>query len=361
MGCAAPHYLARCAEVEWRAEPEADGSLLAPCRRRNSPPPLAYHHGREWATSCSAVTHAAQESNGVAEPDAVDRLYALPPAEFTAARNELAMQLRKQGDRPGSDAVKALGKPSVTAWALNQVARGQPRLVERLLTAGQELGRAQQALLAGRGQAAFREATRTERDAVAELVRAAAGVLAESGHPAAKAILDRLEATGRAASTDPAAGEQLSAGRLTADLDPAGFGGLSAGAFGLPAAPIPFPAARQAQKPSAREEPPPDNRADQLAEARTEVRRLQQELQSLRKQAAESEAQAARARQAATKADRAWAEARDAAAIAEKAAAQARRAEEDAAEDLSNLRAQLDQAAESLENAEATLRTLRRD
>jgi len=47
----------------------------------------------------------------------LDELYALPLDEFTAARNELAKALRAEGKREEADAVKALAKPSVTAWA----------------------------------------------------------------------------------------------------------------------------------------------------------------------------------------------------------------------------------------------------
>ncbi|MGH9179173.1 MAG: hypothetical protein ACRD0N_11565 [Acidimicrobiales bacterium] len=43
-------------------------------------------------------------------------LYALDPEEFTAARNELAKQLRAEGRRDHATAVGKLRRPSVTAW-----------------------------------------------------------------------------------------------------------------------------------------------------------------------------------------------------------------------------------------------------
>jgi hypothetical protein len=52
-----------------------------------------------------------------------DDLYALPPGEFTRARDERAKGLRKEGRRDEADEVKALRKPTVAAWALNQLAR----------------------------------------------------------------------------------------------------------------------------------------------------------------------------------------------------------------------------------------------
>ena len=307
--------------------------------------------------------------------DAAEQLYGLPPEDFTTARNELATRLRKEGDRAGSDAVKRLAKPSVTAWALNQVARREAPLVASLLAAGDNLRQAQHALLAGGPQADFREASQAERERIAELVRAAAAVLAGAGHPASKATLDRLEATARAASTDPVAGQLLSAGHLTADLDPAGFGGFDASPFGPPTTPLRFPTERRrAQTPASQRspdhsvaprgesrvaagrQPAREGQAERLVEARDRLRGLQHDLQGLRKAAAEAETDAARARQAATKADRAWAEARKAAAQAEKAAAQARRVEEDAVEELARLRADIDRAAQALETAQAAVR-----
>lgn len=46
----------------------------------------------------------------MAEPGPADELYGLPLAGFTAARNELAARLRKEGYRAEAEAVKALAK-----------------------------------------------------------------------------------------------------------------------------------------------------------------------------------------------------------------------------------------------------------
>ena len=287
----------------------------------------------------------------MAEPDPAGELYTLPLEDFTAARNELAARLRKGGDRAAAAAVKVLAKPSLSAWALNQVAHRQPKLVAALLAAGHDLAQAQQRLLGGGGQAAFREASRAEKAALAKLVEAAAGVLAEAGHPAAKAMLDRLEATARAAATDDTSGQLLEAGRLTADLDPTGFGDV--GAFSLARAPIPFPHERRPaqQKASAAHSP--------SAEAREEVHRLQREVQALRQQAGQAEGEAARTRQAAARANQAWSEARDSAARAEKLAGEAKRAEDAAAEALAELRRRIDLTADELARAEAELKQRR--
>ena len=45
----------------------------------------------------------------------LDRLYQLPPGEFTAARDELAKRLRDEGEREQSEEVKQLRKPPVAS------------------------------------------------------------------------------------------------------------------------------------------------------------------------------------------------------------------------------------------------------
>ena len=67
---------------------------------------------------------------------AAEELYGLPPGEFTRARDARVKELRTEGDREAADAVKGLRKPTVAAWALNQLARRNRRDVDLLLDAG---------------------------------------------------------------------------------------------------------------------------------------------------------------------------------------------------------------------------------
>ena len=48
---------------------------------------------------------------------AAEELYGLPPGEFTSARDKRAKELRGDGERDAANAVKALRKPTVAAWA----------------------------------------------------------------------------------------------------------------------------------------------------------------------------------------------------------------------------------------------------
>jgi hypothetical protein len=164
--------------------------------------------------------------SGLTEEPDVERLFGLAPAEFVAARDEAARRLKREGDAEAAARVKALRRPSLSAWAVNQLARERRADLARLLEAGERLRAAHEAAVAGAGATELRVATRAERQAVAGLVEAAAEVLTAAGHPATDATRDRIAATLHAAAADPAAAEQVGRGRLTHDLDPSGFGAL---------------------------------------------------------------------------------------------------------------------------------------
>jgi hypothetical protein len=158
-----------------------------------------------------------------------EELYALPPADFTRARDERAKALRKAGDRDEADAVKALRKPTVAAWALNQLARKRPKEVEGLVAAGEDLRAAQDELLAGGDRKAFQSAAATERDQVAKLAREAVKLAAEDGERASPALTEKIAATLHAAALDEETAEELRAGRLVREREAiGGFGAISA-------------------------------------------------------------------------------------------------------------------------------------
>jgi hypothetical protein len=113
--------------------------------------------------------------------DETDRLFGLPLDEFTTARNGLARQLKRDGDAEGAAAVQALPKPTVAAWTVNQLARGDAAAVRTLLDAAEALRAAQNRLLGGEDASdALRQATIRERDGIARIDRARRGGLAGS-------------------------------------------------------------------------------------------------------------------------------------------------------------------------------------
>src|SRR5262249_62251629 len=107
------------------------------------------------------------------------RLYGLPLDEFTAARNELATRLRKAGQGEAAERVRALRKPSVAVWAVNQLARRHPDEIEELVASGKLLRDAQAKALRGTAADAVREATAAERASLRKVRRLAEELLSD--------------------------------------------------------------------------------------------------------------------------------------------------------------------------------------
>ena len=77
------------------------------------------------------TAHATARAPAADLESAIDDLYQLPLEAFVAERNALATAVRKAGDRAAADRVKALAKPSATAWAVNQAWWTRARHVRR--------------------------------------------------------------------------------------------------------------------------------------------------------------------------------------------------------------------------------------
>jgi DNA repair exonuclease SbcCD ATPase subunit len=292
-----------------------------------------------------------------AAPD-LDALYQLPLAEFTAARNALAARMKKAGG--DVDAVKSLPKPSVSAWAVNQLFwRHRPQL-DRLLAAGDRFRDAQAAQLAGKS-ADLREPIEARREALSELTRLAAALLQEGGSAASPDMMRRVTTTlealavyGRHAGAPPA-------GRLHDDVDPPGFEALSAlvprvGTSGKTEGPSrvltfrqepPKPPKKKLDPETAAREQEQERKAAAAA-ARTAVQDAERALRDARRemQTAETALKKVAARTKQAEQDKAEAEARleRAAAAAEEARQEARRVAADA-----------ETAAQSVEDAERAL------
>jgi hypothetical protein len=158
--------------------------------------------------------------------NAIDDLYGKPLDAFTAARDALARELRKDGEKAVANRVKELRKPTISAWAINQLVRRERMQIRSLLVAGEKLRSAHADLLGGGRPADVREAADAERKAISHLVSSAAEILSEAGHSASESALERVATTLRAAAVDEEGRAALERGRLTRDLDPTGFGPL---------------------------------------------------------------------------------------------------------------------------------------
>jgi hypothetical protein len=303
----------------------------------------------------------------------IDRLYQLPPDEFTAARNALAKHA-------GADAaeVRRLARPPIAAWAVNQLFWKQRDVYDALVEASTELRQAHEAVLAGRG-GDLRAAGRIHDEALDTALKAALAILKEAGHPLSDSTRQAIVTTLRALpSNEPA-------GRLTRVLQPGGFemlAGLSIGGTRQPEREKPAPAARAeagrakaaprgtaagkdqpaAPEPTAAEK---RARADAVARARESAGKADRELRAAEHAAQRMEFEAARTAREAEKAVKQVGLARDAlaaaqetleaaeaaAAAAERDRAAAERRSEEAAEGVDAARRRAKAAREALESA----------
>jgi hypothetical protein len=198
-------------------------------------------------------------------PDA-DELYGLPFDEFIPARNALARELRGAGKREEAGEVAALRKPSVAAWAVNQLVRTQRKGVDELFEAGDALRGAHDQVLAGRGDAAsLRGAVTREREAVEALSQVARGLLTSQGHELSPTIIERVSDTLHAAALDDDARASVREGRLERELRHVGLG-MTPGA-------VPTRARARPPKPTAKAEPPAKTEPQRDRAAEREARR----------------------------------------------------------------------------------------
>ena len=251
----------------------------------------------------------------MASDDEVDRLYALPLEEFTAGRNKLAAGLKKEGKAEEADEVKNLRKPSLSAWAVNQLARKERMQVRSLVTSADRLRKAQEGLLRGGAADELRASVERQREVVGALVQRAKEILREAGHPATEATLERIRETLTAVAGNEEGARLVEQGRLETDLDPAGFGPMTAAA-------------------------PEKKKRDDRSDRKANVERAKKELDELRAELREREGSARRAAQEAAKAD-------SAAKAAKSAADKAQAA-------LERLTQRLEEAKEALERARSS-------
>jgi hypothetical protein len=156
----------------------------------------------------------------------VDALFQLPLAEFTGARNALAARLKKNGrENEKADAVKvkALAKPSVSAWAVNQLYWDHREEFDQLIALGERFHKAQKS-----GKVAdMRTALDARREALTELSELATSLLLAAGHNPAPDTIHRITTTLEGISAYASGRDGPRTGRLTHDVDPPGFESLA--------------------------------------------------------------------------------------------------------------------------------------
>ena len=220
----------------------------------------------------------------------IERLYALPLEEFTAERDALAKRLRKDGDRESADAVKALKKPSVAAWAINQVRRDRPDDVRRLLEVTDELHRVYAGIASAGARERLGEAASMQRELIGSLSRCARELLDAAGHGASDATLTKVTDTLRAAALDEDVRAQIADGRVVKERRAAGLGPLGS-------MPAPAPAKRRSKGAPPDPKPKgPDPKEVKKAERAAETARRRLEAAREKAEAAEQDLEAAEQR-----------------------------------------------------------------
>lgn len=252
----------------------------------------------------------------------IERLYQLPIAEFTAARNALA----KEAGGPDAKRIKALAKPSASAWAVNQLFWRDRKSYDALADAAERLRTAHRSVLAGHS-ANLREADEAHRDAQKAALSSALRLLKETGQNISSATQTEIS---RTLESLPVEGPP---GRLVKPLIPEGFAALQ----GLPIQP------RKAAAPKAKSAPP-GREAERRAREKEEERQRKQ---------AERERAAARQRERRERTE--VAKLQKQLTAAERASANAKRAWEHARDEELELRNALRQAEEALERTRRTI------
>jgi hypothetical protein len=158
--------------------------------------------------------------------DAVDALFRLPLADFTGARNTLAASLKKSGHGDEAFLVKALVKPSISAWAVNQLYWNYGDAFDGLVASGERFHKAQASPGAGK-LANLREALDARREVLDHLSDLATSLLQEAGHNPSLETIRRITTTLEAMSVYASRPDAPRPGRLTHDVDPPGFDSLA--------------------------------------------------------------------------------------------------------------------------------------
>jgi hypothetical protein len=256
---------------------------------------------------------------------ALDELYNADPSEFVALRKALAQDLRDAGDRAAAALLRAARRPSTSAWALNQIARRRPELIEQLLERSRVLVDAQTRAIAGERES-MRDATVAHRASLDEATQAALGILGPRAHDSFRS---EIVATLRAASTDESVGRMLQLGRLVRE---ASSSGGFPDAAGLTVTAI--PRSTDGPRRNAKRPPTPAGDSTESEEIRTAEREQERRAEAARaeaqRRAAAAEADAVRAQERVKQLERDLVEARqdlqEARVRSKQAQAEARRA-----------------------------------
>jgi DNA polymerase III delta prime subunit len=210
---------------------------------------------------------------------AVRELYQVPLGEFVAERKRLAKELAK----PEAKTLLARRRPTISAWAVNQLWWHARDAFDRMMETAEKLRK---------GHA---DADKSHREAIAKLRARAATILKDAGHAASEGVLRRVTTT---LSAIAAAGgwEPSEPGTLADDLDPPGFGAIGITQLPIPPAPKSHPKAHHGN--AEKVDHAAERKAREAREAEeAEARRQEHERKQLEKKRDKLDDQIAKARE----------------------------------------------------------------
>ncbi|MCF2527189.1 hypothetical protein [Yinghuangia soli] len=288
-----------------------------------------------------------------------DELYALSPADFTAARDTHAAQLRRDGERDLAARVAALRRPTMAAWAGNVLVRARPEEVAGVLELGAALREAHRDLDGTR----LRALSAQQRALTMALARQARALTVKAGRPLSEQGVLEVRGTVQAALADPDAARAWAGGCLDHPLTPPAFPAV-AGAGTRPAGPVwdlsDEPAKRRSAKPAPRAAADDLERARVRREARARRDEAVRDAETAAVNADRAQAAVEAAREQAHAAQERREEARGHVAELRRELADAEQAEHDAAEDERRTRDRVREAERALPGARRRAREAER-
>lgn len=292
----------------------------------------------------------------------IDRLFALPLDRFVQERNALAAELRGENRADEAGRVKALSRPALPAWALNQVYWHARREYDRLTAAGDRMRALQRQALAGR-KVALDDPTRERQEAVRAVVDRAAALMEEAGQTVTEATRHRIAVSADAIAAYGSRPGEYVPGRLEKELQPPGFAALAdlAASPGLHLVKSDrgerrAPAAQKAAPTSARESR--EEEKARAAEAREAARQRREALKEAKQERDAHERAVETARRAEASASARLAELKREAEALRRQLAEADDAVRRAEEDVGKARRQIEAAQEERRAAAERLRQL---
>jgi hypothetical protein len=265
---------------------------------------------------------------------AADELYGVVPEEFVATRTRLAREARAEGDAALAKRIGGLRRPTLSAWAVNLLARSAADDLGGLLDVG---ARMREAWGSGGG---LGDLERRRAGLVAALLRRAGELAAEAGRPLRDQAVREVEDTLQAATVDEKVADEVREGRLPQPRSHTGF---------VPAGFALAPETGAGSEPEAEERPKPRKRsaAEKKAPSAQKTAAPPEKKAERPKVTRTSAARAKRAEALARRADEAE---RTLADRAERADA-ARRAADDASAEVGRLRHELERATAERDSA----------